>query len=264
MQAPRVRVLAGGELADVDLQALPYGGGTLLDQLPVEYALDIERDSSALESSAGSSSPLRALVVGNPGRDLPMAGREVADVSKALADAHAGVTELREGAATHSAVLSALKALAPFHSLFHYAGHASMAGEDGWESALPLASGGRLTISDVLTLERAPEAVVLLGCSAAATEKGVSSATLAMAQAFLLAGSRVAVAPVKTVGDELAADFAARLYEELARDPSRGVATIACARRCVRSRRAIPPEGGARFASSRRSSIFGTRRSPIA
>jgi CHAT domain-containing protein len=92
---------------------------------------------------------------------------------------------------------------------------------------LPLAGGGRLTVSDILTLHRVPATVVLLGCAAAANEHGVSSTTLGVAQAFLLAGANLAVAPVRNVEDGLSADLAARMYEALAREPGLDVARAA-------------------------------------
>ena len=79
----------------------------------------------------------RALVVGDPTRDLAAAGREADIVGKALGGWQ--VARLDGPAATRDALLAALPAV----DLFHYAGHAELAGPGGAASALVLTGGAR-------------------------------------------------------------------------------------------------------------------------
>ena len=213
-RASRLRLLLPGGLAQVDVHALPWNGAPLMARLPVEYGLDL---APAPDVATGEP---HALVVGDPRRDLPEARGEAHAVVDALTSARSSpgavaVTLLEEGAATHAAVVDGLTSA----SLFHYAGHATYEGEDGWDSTLPLAANGRLLVSDVLALRHAPAQVVLSGCSAAHSASASPGDTLGIAQAFLVAGSEVVVAPTRAVSDALSARFARALYEALRTTP---------------------------------------------
>ncbi len=117
-RATRVRVLLSGDLADIDVHALPWRASPLIARVPVEYSLD-------LGDAAPTSSAPRALVVGDPQHNLPEARREAGAVADALtALDFQRVDLLTEQTATHAAVIASLDSA----SLFHYAGHASYEG----------------------------------------------------------------------------------------------------------------------------------------
>ena len=202
--ARRMRILPYGALRGVDFHALPFDGDVLLASRPVVYGLD-------LRTPAATSRRTRTVVlVANPGRDLPAARREAAAVRRALGESpEAWTVRLLSGAEAHG---DALRRALPGATLFHYAGHASFAGRGGWESALPLAAGSRLTLSDVLALERLPESVVLSGCETGRTAREAPLASIGLAHAFLAAGSRQVVAAVRPIADRDAADLVADLY----------------------------------------------------
>jgi CHAT domain-containing protein len=115
--------------------------------------------------------------------------------------------------ATHPAVRDAIQD--PAVDLLHYAGHGTFDGPDGWESGLPLAGGGRLTVADVLALRRVPSLVLLSGCETARTAAEGQVAGLGIAQAFVLAGARVVVAATRRVDDALAARLMKAVYRAL-------------------------------------------------
>jgi hypothetical protein len=215
-RASRVRVLLPGGLAHVDVHALPWNGAPLVAHVPVEYGADLPPAPDAANAAGG------ALVVGDPRLDLPAARSEASYVAETLESAGARpIVLLEQGAATHAGVVETLGSA----SLFHYAGHATYEGEDGWDSNLSLAANGRLLVSDILALNRAPARVVLAGCRAAGTASASPGDTLGVAQAFLVAGSEVAVAPTRPVSDELSARFARALYEALRTTPDLARAT---------------------------------------
>ncbi|MEM1182963.1 MAG: CHAT domain-containing protein, partial [Acidobacteriota bacterium] len=113
----------------------------------------------------------------------------------------------------HAATGSALRKWLPRADLFHYAGHGRFAGRGGGESALPLAGDSRLTVADILALERAPRHVVLSACETAkSTPGGQVESVTGLAQAFLTAGSRSVVAAVRPVEDRTAAALVRRYY----------------------------------------------------
>lgn len=120
--------------------------------------------------------------------------------------------------------------------LFHFAGHARFSGTDGWESAMPLADGGALTVGDVLALGSVPRLVVLSGC-----ETGRSDG-LGLAHAFVAAGASAAVGTTRVVPDDHAARVMALFYEHLRADlpPADGaaIALQAAARDLLRDGRA--------------------------
>lgn len=212
-EVERVRVLPYGALRGVDVHALPWRqpgsvreDGILLDALPVVYGLDLRRDSVDRTKLPALGGPYRILVVADPEGNLPQARREVELVTAAFSGGE--VVRLEGEAATAKAVRREL----PTVDVFHYAGHGSFRGLGGWESALSLSAGDRLTVGDVLALPRMPAWVVLSGCDTARTAEQSPSESLGLAQAFAAAGSWGVVAATRPVSDETAADLVTALY----------------------------------------------------
>lgn len=197
--ALRVRVRAYGAWRAVDVHALPWQGGPLVASVAVDYPV-------GLSTRGATSADDRALVVGDPTGDLPNAGDEARTVAATFPPDR--VLLLVRDAANAEKVSSALRSAATFH----YAGHGVFAGVEGWESALPLAGGGRLGVADVLALAPAPSRVVLSGCDAAKSEGDAEG--LGLAQAFVAAGSNEVLAPVRPVADVLAAKLASKIHRE--------------------------------------------------
>ncbi len=202
--ARRVRVLPYGVLRGVDFHALPFDGDVLLAARPVVYGLDL-RPASTVPPEART-----AVLVADPAGDLPAARAEAAAVRRALdRSPGAWTVHMLSGAEAHG---DAVRLALPGATLFHYAGHGSFAGRGGWESALPLAAGSRLTLSDVLALERLPDSVVLSGCETGRSAREAPLASIGLAHAFLAAGSRQVAAAVRPVADREAADLVAEVY----------------------------------------------------
>jgi tetratricopeptide (TPR) repeat protein len=197
--ARAVHVQAYGAWRGVDVHALPFEGVPLVARVMVDYPLGLR--------APGGDVPDRAVVVGDPTGDLPRARSEAKAVARTLS-MQTKVDSLIGTAATRRAVGEAL----PGAGVLHYAGHGLFGGEDGFESSLPLAEGGRLTIGDVLALSPAPRKIVLSGCEAAKSEG--ESEGLGLAQAFLAAGAYEVVAPVRPVSDTLAERVSIALYED--------------------------------------------------
>jgi len=217
----RVRVLAYGDLREVDFHALPWDGDVLLASRPVVYGLDLAPPpTAALGTAPRSRPPRRALVVGDPRGDLPAAHREAGAVEAALrrSDAFTEVARL-DGA---DATLPELRRRLPGVDLLHVAGHGVAAGRFGWGSALLLAGDARLTLGDVLALERAPSRVVLSSCESA-SDAAAPTLGLGLAQAFLVAGAERVVAALRPVGDRDTEALFRRLYDR-AEDPAADLA----------------------------------------
>ena len=156
-----------------------------------------------------STGPLEALVVADPGGNLPGAREEARAVTAALRARGASVLLLEGEAATHAAVVAALTN--PATRLFHFAGHGIYEGRDGWESALPLATGA-LAVADVLALARVPEQVVLSGCDTGRAGTSAASEGLGLGQAFVVAGARAVVAATRPIEDKKTLPFMRALY----------------------------------------------------
>lgn len=204
----------GPELALVD-------GAPLVSRLPVAYTLDLPAPPSTSASAA--------VVVFDPKGDLKDARAEGRWVVKSLAEQAQQVRALGPREATTPRVLAALEGA----GLFHYAGHGRFDPDGEWGSAL-LLSDGDLELGDLLAL-RAPHTVILSGCDAASTRPGKASVGLGLAQAFLAAGSAVAVATRAPVPSAEARAFAEHLHRALAREGDLGRAFAAA--------RAAQPDG---------------------
>lgn len=207
--AERIRVLPYGILRDVDFHALSWNGDALVAHAPVEYALDVHPSPSRTEARSLVG---RALVLADPMGNLPAAEHEAALVGSALRDAGAvSVRTLRGRTANRASVWSALIEA----DFFHYAGHGLFAGRGGWESALLLASGGRITVGDILALPRVPEHVVLSGCETARSSRDAPEEGLGLANAFVAAGATSVIASTRVLDDAFASEWIDALYRAL-------------------------------------------------
>jgi hypothetical protein len=211
--ARSLRILAYGQIRAVSFHALPFKGDILLAAKPVAYGLDI----ASSQVRAGGRR-LKALVVSDPQGTLREARLEGDDVESSLKGSGAGwrVQRLPGEAATASALHAALH---DGVDLFHYAGHADFSGLGGWESQIPLAGRGRLTLGDVLSLDRSPAWVVLSGCETGQTDGKAQVESQGLAQSFLLAGSVAVVAATRKVGDQAAHELVIEMYREMSGPP---------------------------------------------
>lgn len=196
-RARRLHVRAYGRWKAVDVHALPIDGGPLLAKVAVDYPVGLGVHAKGPTSG-------RAVVIGDPTGDLPSAGDEARAVASSLRPEAEVALFLRDEARS-DAVGAALRGA----SALHYAGHGIYAGLEGWESALPLARGGALTIADALALAPAPARVVLSACDTGRSDGDAEG--LGLAQAFVAAGSDEVLAPVRPVADALAAALAPRI-----------------------------------------------------
>lgn len=204
-KATRLRVLAYGPLRSIDFHALSFEGAPLVERVPVEYPLDLPR----APRTASAERDRIALVVADPTLDLDKTRAEADVVTGALRDGGAFRVQVLAGReATSANVISALAEA----THLHYAGHGVFAGLEGWESALPLAGGGHLAVSDVLATRAVPAHVVLSGCETARAGSEAPLESLGLAQAFVIAGSDFVIAPVRRVDDAAAAKTTAALY----------------------------------------------------
>ena len=203
-RARLVRVLPFGRLRSVDFHALPFAQGALLAKIPVVYGLDLPTHLSTVPVGR----PV-ALLVANPEGNLPEAQKESKKVADAVRGWGQGWTPKRlDGMdANEDAVREALLGA----DLFDFAGHGVFE-DSGWDSALLLADGSRLTPRDLLTLRRVPAWVVLSTCEGGLSSKEAPGEGIGLAQAFLLAGSQAVVATTRPVRDTEARDFVVELY----------------------------------------------------
>jgi hypothetical protein len=228
-RARRLRLRPFGVLRDVDWSAFSVGSRPLVTIAPIEYPLDAADLTSG--DVPGESS---LLVVADPTGTLPAARRE-GEAVIAIEGSDAGVTLLAGADATRARVLEGL----PRASALHFAGHASYAGVDGWESALLLAGGERLTVADVLALPRVPALVVLSGCETGIEgEEGGGPPGLGLADAFIAAGSAAVVASTRRVDDATADPFMRALATALMRTPDD--VPLALQRAQLEARSALP------------------------
>jgi len=216
-KAQRIRILPTGPLQRVDFHALPFDGDVLVARHPVVYGLDLPVPAAPAQPSGR-----HALLVADPRDDLPGALDEAGTVRKALeAGPRPWMTEeLKSAQASAESVRSRLVSA----DLLHYAGHGTFAGFGGWDSSLLLAEDTRLTLGDLLALERVPAWVVLSGCDTGRSSAETPVESLGLAHAFLLAGSQAVVASTRPADDRTVPAFLTELYRQLNREPDLAVA----------------------------------------
>ncbi len=201
--AAEVQIVAYGALRDVDFHALPFADGSLLEEVPVTYRVDLPSGSAAVSWPSS-----RAVVL--PGSGLLEAPAEARAVRASLESSGRWQVEfLEKDAASRRELLRRL----PDTAIFHYAGHADYdENSRGWDSHLALPNGGRLSVDDVLALSRGPRWVVLSGCETGRDSDSVPLPSIGLAQAFLIVGAEAVVAATAEVSDEDAAELMAALY----------------------------------------------------
>lgn len=213
--ARRVVILPYGVLKGVDFQALPFGGEekVLLSDRPVVYGLDIPTLPAGRPGG-----PARALVVANSRGDLPEAEEEGRQAERSLRRLAASWrVQLLDGpAASDEAVRRAISAGV---DLLHYAGHADFSGRGGWESQIPLAGTARLTLGDILSLDRQPRWVVLSGCETGASDGTAQVESQGLAHAFLLGGAESVLAATRKVDDRVARELVQEIYRDMTASP---------------------------------------------
>ncbi len=194
-RATRVRVLADDATFGVDVHALPFHEVPLVMRVPVVYGVDLDDRGKRRPEQEGD-----AIIVADPTGDLPSARAEGEKLGRAIP--RSVVVTGREATATR------VRAAIDGARLFHYAGHGSFKGRDGAESSLPLAQNSALTFGDILALPHAPTLVVLSGCETGRREGVDQEASASLAEAFLVAGSVIVVAPVRVIPDRDASEIA--------------------------------------------------------
>jgi tetratricopeptide (TPR) repeat protein len=227
-RAKQIRVLPYGALRRIDFHALPWNAAPLVESVAVTYGFDEPSPPPGPSAVAKA-----ALIVADPSGDLPVAKREAEAVSSALRLLPGWtVRQLTNDEAVSTSVRDALGRA----SLFHYAGHGWFGGRAGFESALGLAEGGSLTVGDVLALPRVPGLVILAGCETARSTDDTGSVGLGLAHAFVAAGSRGVIAPVRPVEDSLAARVSEALYASFPRGDFDAAIALRAAQHEVRER----------------------------
>jgi CHAT domain-containing protein len=220
----RVRVHADEMFEGIDVHALPFRGAPLAETVAVEYAVDGV-------VSTGVADPWQAVtIVGDSRGDLPRAREEVGALAGMARARDAGeVRVLTQGLATTNAVQRALADT----RLFHFAGHGFSRQDGRWESSLALRGAERLSVADVLALPHAPSVVLLSACEGARADAD----GLGIAQAFVAAGTRVALAPTRRVADPLAEALSLSVFQRLLSDPhADGAQVLRDAQRAIRAK----------------------------
>lgn len=152
-----------------------------------------------------------ALVIGNPGADLPSAGAEAEFIANEMRKRMA--TDLLKGRdATHDAVVR----LMPGKQLLHFASHAVFdSGDEASDYGALLLGDGRLTAEEIRGKPLDADLVVLSACD---TGQGriAADGVLGLARSFILAGARSVVATLWKIDEEPTRLLIEHFYEQMA------------------------------------------------
>ena len=190
-----VLICPTGALHHVPFHALAVEGAeTLLDRNPVGYlpTVSLLRTLNHRAPGAGTG----ALVLGDPGNDLPYARTEAVTLGNRLE-----TVPLLGEAATREEVLRRV----PHASVFHAACHAHFDAEDPLSSGLVLA-GGVLTARDILRQDwHGVRLAVLSACETGLGRTSRTDETLGLSRSLLFAGVRSLVMSLWRVPDSTTA-----------------------------------------------------------
>jgi tetratricopeptide (TPR) repeat protein len=213
-----VRVLAAGRAAGVPVHALPWQERPLAVQTSVVYGLELP--AVATKTTVGTAQS--AMVIEDP--TAKGTHFEATAVTRMLRDA--GWAVQHEGSTAGPAHLLRQELGEVDH--LHYAGHARYGGvEQGrwWPpypggapaeaSYVPLGKAGRLSVQDVLMMERVPRTVVLMGCNTGVHDERMAYGGFSLATAFVAAGAAAVVASTEEVNGTEASLVGQGLYEQL-------------------------------------------------
>ncbi len=190
-EVARLDVIPVGELLSVDFHALVRPRA-----IAVAYSLGLGR------IEARASEGVRASVVAGSS-DLPAVVDEAEGITTRLATLGWEV----------AASWDPLSDDQP--QLLHYAGHGHHAGEGGWDSYVEIPGFGRLSATQIVAGQRAPNIVVLGACSSGALNEQIVDGGMNLSAAFLLAGAELVIAPTGPVDDQTALRLSEALYGTL-------------------------------------------------
>lgn len=206
-------VVPDGAFASVPFAALVAPDGRYLVE---HFSLSVARSASTFVRSIRRPASLQSLLAvsaaSSPG--LPLLPRSDSEVRKAAA-LYAEPRVLLGSDATAARFIGAMRTA----DVIHYAGHAVTDSRRPSSSALCFAatdgSTGRLTAGDIarFRLGRAP--LVILGACSTETGKTSMEGVDSLAEAFLLAGARGALATMWDVDDAATATLLQRFHEQL-------------------------------------------------
>ena len=236
-----VLYLAPSELlARLPFAALRPRGQLLIQQAALAQVPSLTALAAALRAPRAprAARSSRAVVLADPGGDLPEARREALEVARHLgADAALGAEASR-----------AAWAAARDAEVLHVSGHSGVNGRGPWAAA----ADGEVLGSDVLDWNLRPRLVVLASCASAATRHPGPWGSLAAS--FLASGAGAVVGALQSVEDRAARDLVLDFYRQGgARDPVR-----ALARAQRRAARARPAAAWAPFV------VFGGEQTSVA
>ncbi len=237
-RAQVLRVLPSARLREVNFPALPWpadGGYLATAQRLVVYALDLELPARTARPAAErgkalmlSNLNLKHAQLGAPllFARLQQLGWQVTPYSnqpfdhgmnlrrRILCGLHLEQCPQALGLAMDtkpgSAVL--LKQALPTVELAHLDTHAFFNQESGWQSELEMPDQSRLSVLDLLTLERAPRWTVLLVCDGGKAGEGAAADEISLAQALLLRGGEAVVTSTQPLDDQLGRTWSDAIY----------------------------------------------------
>ena len=173
-------------------------GRFLIERIGISY---LPHPGALLWRTPAPSGP--PLVVSDPNANLLSARAEGRAVAMQLS-----VEPLIWESASHGAVLAGLDGA----SVFHFAGHGVLRGDDPWASHLVLAEGRQLTLADILMNRPTTGVVFLNGCETGGLASTHRYPRVGLPEAFLLVGGRAVLAADRRIDDNDARAFADRFY----------------------------------------------------
>jgi CHAT domain-containing protein len=235
--ASQVVFVVSGELARVPFHALPFDGDALIARVAVSYApsasllgrLHAEpvKDVPVLIVGDPPSMELRdpdGLAEPRPLRPLPGARREAREIAQLVPGSRLLIED---------ATVANVNAALPGFRVVHFATHGIVDPESPWQSAIMLANGEQLSVSDLMGVALAADLVVLSACSSGLGELTRGEEVIGLARGLLAAGARAVIVSLWNVYDGPTRVLMVELYRQL-QSGARPAEALRAAQRYVR------------------------------
>jgi len=205
--ANKVKVFPFGLMKKVDFQTLPYKNDILLAHKSISYGVDLKILDLNKKRTPQS---IRSLIVANSLGDLKETEKEARTVAKLTKESDWNTQTLT----SKQVIYDSLKSKLEKAQHFHYAGHVNRAKNNVFQHHFPLSNNTEMDGADILMLRQVPTWVVLSACNSALNNNNISTQSIGLAHAFIIAGSKKVVATVRPVLDKHASQIMKQFYHQ--------------------------------------------------
>lgn len=206
-RSKKIKIFPFGLMKQVDFQTLPYKGDILLAHKTISYGVDLKIHTL---NKIETPKTFRSLIVANSLGDL----KETENEARSVAQLTRESDWISRTLTANQVVFDSMKDQLEKAQHFHYAGHVNRTENEVFRHHIPLSDNAEMDSTDILMLQQVPAWVVLSACNSALNNKNITTQSIGLAHAFIIAGSKKVIATVRPVLDKQANHIMQKFYEQ--------------------------------------------------